>query len=154
MRLYLIQHGEAASKEVDPDRPLTDQGASDVQRLAVLLAKRGIGAARIVHSGKTRAKQTADALAAAAEPRVSPEAVDGLNPMDSVERMGMRIVEWTKDTMIAGHQPFLGKLAARLLCGDENAMSVGFVPGTAVCLERGQDGAWSLVWMLPPRLLA
>lgn len=153
MRLYLIQHGEATSKEINPDRPLSDRGASDVQRLAVSLAGRGIGAARIVHSGKTRAKQTADALAAAAEPRVAPEAVDGLSPTDSVERMGTRIVEWTKDTMIVGHEPFLGKLAARLLCGDENGVSVAFVPGTAACLERGDDGRWSLVWMLPPPLV-
>ncbi|NIR29285.1 MAG: phosphohistidine phosphatase SixA [Gammaproteobacteria bacterium] len=153
MRLYVIQHGEAASKEANPDRPLTDRGASDVQRLAVFLAKRGIGAARIVHSGKTRAKQTADIIAAAAEPGVTPEVVDGLNPTDSVERMGTRIVEWTKETMIVGHQPFLGKLVARLLCADENGASVAFLPGTAVCLERSDDGTWSLAWMLPPPLV-
>lgn len=152
MRLYLVQHGEATSKEVNPERPLTERGAGDVQRLAVFLARRGIGVARIVHSGKARAKQTADALAAAA-PRVTPEAIDGLDPSDSVERMGTRIVEWTKDTIIAGHQPFLGKLAARMLCGDETRLSVAFVPGSALCLERGSEGEWHLVWMLPPELV-
>ena len=33
MRLYLVQHGEAKSEEEDPDRPLTDRGASDVRRV-------------------------------------------------------------------------------------------------------------------------
>ena len=32
MRLYLVQHGEAKPEEEDPERPLTDRGASDVRR--------------------------------------------------------------------------------------------------------------------------
>jgi phosphohistidine phosphatase len=154
MLLYLVQHGEATSKEVDPERPLTDQGANDVQRLGVLLAKRGVGAARILHSGKTRTRQTADALAAVTEPRLKPETIDGLEPMAPPAPMATRLVEWTKDTVLVGHQPFLGRLAARLLCGREDGFVVDFVPGTAMCLKRDSDGVWSLIWMLPPGFVA
>jgi len=30
MRVYLVQHGEAVSKEENPDRPLSEKGAADV----------------------------------------------------------------------------------------------------------------------------
>ena len=33
MRLYLVQHGEAVAKEVDPDRPLSEHGREDIVRL-------------------------------------------------------------------------------------------------------------------------
>lgn len=30
MRIYLVQHGLAIPKEVDPERPLSEQGREDV----------------------------------------------------------------------------------------------------------------------------
>ena len=32
MRLYLMQHGKPVLEEVDPVRPLSDQGRSDVMK--------------------------------------------------------------------------------------------------------------------------
>jgi phosphohistidine phosphatase SixA len=39
MKLYLVQHGEAKTKEESPDRPLTDEGkdASEKKQPALLL---------------------------------------------------------------------------------------------------------------------
>ena len=34
MRLYLTQHGLAVPKDVDTDRPLSEQGREDVRHLA------------------------------------------------------------------------------------------------------------------------
>ena len=65
MKLYLAQHGEACPKDIDPDRPLTDQGREDIERLAAFLARAGIEVERVIDSGKLRAAQTADLLAAA-----------------------------------------------------------------------------------------
>jgi len=154
MKLYLVQHGEAVPKESNPDRPLTERGMADVQRLAVYLSERNVTASRAVHSGKTRARQTAEAVAAVIAPRASVEAVEGLEPTASAELMATRLVEWTRDTVVVGHQPFLGRLASRLLCGGENGFSVAFVPGSAVCLERDADGAWHLNWMLRPEFVS
>jgi len=39
MRIYLTQHGPAVPKDVDPDRPLNEQGREDVRRLADFLEK-------------------------------------------------------------------------------------------------------------------
>ena len=63
MKLYLAQHGEACPKEVDPERPLTDQGREDIERLTAFLGRAGIQVTRVIDSGKLRAAQTADLLA-------------------------------------------------------------------------------------------
>ena len=63
MRLYLAQHGEAKSETEDAERPLTSRGTEDVKRVAGMLRKLQIKLPKIVHSGKLRAKQTADILA-------------------------------------------------------------------------------------------
>ena len=34
MKLYLVQHAKAASKEVDPERSLTEQGLKDIHKAA------------------------------------------------------------------------------------------------------------------------
>ena len=41
MRVYLVQHGDAVPKEVDPDRPLSDTGRQDIERLAKFLNRIG-----------------------------------------------------------------------------------------------------------------
>jgi hypothetical protein len=56
MSLYLVQQGQATSEEEDPERPLTERGVVDVQRVARKAAESGIiTAVRVAHSGKTRA---------------------------------------------------------------------------------------------------
>jgi phosphohistidine phosphatase len=57
VRVYLVRHGEAKSEEEDPDRPLTDRGATEVRRVVgVAAGAGGVMVERIVHSGKTRAR--------------------------------------------------------------------------------------------------
>ena len=63
MKLYLVQHGEAHAKNVDPERPLTERGHGDVARLAAFLSRAGVRVERVIHSGKLRAEQTAGVLA-------------------------------------------------------------------------------------------
>jgi phosphohistidine phosphatase len=154
MRLYLVQHGLALPKDVDPNRPLSDQGLADVQHLADVLGRAGGHVARILHSGKTRAEQTAMTLGTALLLAGRPEAHGGLSPNDPVEPVAREIAAWDADTLIAGHLPFLGRLAALLIADDPNCPTLAFKPGSAACLERDADGHWTLVWMLRPELLA
>jgi len=60
LRVYLVRHGKAKSKEEDPERHLTERGAEEVRRVARFLAAAGIQVSKILHSGKTRARQTAE----------------------------------------------------------------------------------------------
>lgn len=70
------------SKEIDPDPPLSEQNRRDVERLAALLRTAGIQVDVILHSGKTRAAQTAALLAASMLPAGQPQARAGLGPTD------------------------------------------------------------------------
>jgi phosphohistidine phosphatase len=154
MRLFLVQHGEALAKEVDPERPLSEQGRSDVARIADFLKRAGIRVARVAHSGKTRAEQTAELLAAAVAPGSDTESRSGIDPMDPIEAVAEEAATWSQDAMLVGHLPFMGRLASRLLSQGARADAVAFRPGSVACLERGAEGNWTLAWMIRPELLA
>jgi len=153
MRLYLVQHGEAKSETEDAERPLTLRGTEDVKKVAGMLRKLQIKLPKIVHSGKLRAKQTADILAQGLNislPLVQVSPV--LNPNDDVRPWAERIQKEIDDLMLVGHLPFLDKLASTLLCGNENAKLVLFRYGAIVCLEQKEDKGWAVRWVLTPEM--
>jgi phosphohistidine phosphatase len=153
MRLYLVQHGEAVDKRVDPERPLSDRGVADVEGLAAFLARSGVRAERVMHSGKRRAEQTAQRLAAAVAPGVEAEENGLLGPDDNPAAFDWQSESWEGDALVVGHLPFMGRLVAHLVLEDERRPVAAFTPGTAVCLERGEDGHWQVLWMIRPELL-
>lgn len=152
MKLYLMQHGDAVSKDVDPERPLSETGRQDVERLTAFLSKTSFKPSRIIHSGKTRAKQTAELLAAQASPEAKIEASSGLSPKDEVKPVVRQAKNWTGDTLIVGHLPFMGRMVAYLVSGDADNEVVSYQPGSIVCVER-TDGNWKIAWMIRPELL-
>ncbi len=152
MKLYLVQHGEAVSKAENPERPLSEQGQSDIERLAAFLAG-DIQVSRVIHSGKERASQTAKILAAALSSGAGVEAVDGINPKDATGPFARDLSKISGDTLIVGHLPFMAKLTNRLVTGSENTTVAAFRPGTVVCLESVEKGNWQVQWMLRPELL-
>jgi phosphohistidine phosphatase len=153
MRLYLVQHGAALVREVDPARPLSEPGRQDVQSMADFLKAAGIRVERVWHSGKSRAEQTALLLAKAVLPRGKIEKVGGIGPDDDVAGFVSDADVWQQDILVVGHLPFLSRLVARLVAGDPDHEVVGFLPGSMVCLERCDVERWILLWMLRPDLL-
>jgi phosphohistidine phosphatase len=153
MRLYLVQHGEALSKQVDPERPLSELGRSDVGRVADFLKRAGIRVTRVVHSGKTRARQTAELLAAAVAHAGDAGSRSGIDPLDPVEPVAEEAASWSQDVMLVGHLPFMGRLASRLISPGGQLEAVAFQPGSVVCVEREAEGSWTLAWMIRPELL-
>jgi phosphohistidine phosphatase len=154
MRIYLTQHGLALPKDVDPQRPLSDQGREDVRRLAEYLRDAGVRVEQIWHSGKTRAEQTAALLADALLPNGRPEARPGLGPNDSVQPLASAIQTWSSDLMLVGHLPFLRHLADLLLTSEPDPSTLAFEPVSTACLERDAAGQWVLLWVLRPEQLA
>ena len=69
MALYLVQHGKSLSKEVDPQKGLSEQGSAEVKRIADAAKGYNVQVGSICHSGKTRARQTAEIFASALEPQ-------------------------------------------------------------------------------------
>ena len=153
MRIYLMQHGRPVSKKEDPDRPLSDQGRGDVERMADFLQKCGIRVKGVLHSGKTRARQTAEIMASGLNPGEEPQDKGGLSPLDDVNEMADQITEGEGDLLIAGHLPHLAKLTSLLIAGSESIPVVRFQQGGVVCLEKDEEGYWSVAWMLVPEII-
>jgi len=152
MKLYLVQHGEAAPKEVNPERPLTKKGRRDVSRMAKHLKKRGVRVIATWHSEKLRAIQTAQILGEAVSIEVVKQ--EGLAPNDPVDKWLEELNTRVKDVMIVSHLPFLGRLVSLLLGGDESSQIVAFKPGAVACLKREDAGdKWSLAWIKLPGLV-
>ena len=150
MKLYLVQHGQAVAKEVDPERPLSREGVEEVQRIGRHLAKSGVTLNRICHSGKARAHQTAELFADVLLVSGDVEAIAGINPNDSVTAFAQNIATHQSGTMIVGHLPFMAKLVTYLVTGNEEPVIVAYRPGSVVCLERDEKEPWQIAGMLRP----
>ena len=153
MRVYLVQHGLAKSKEEDPARPLTPAGREEVERVARAAAAAGVRPASILHSGKTRAQQTTEAFAAHLKPAQGVHTAEGLDPNDEPHRMRQRVAEADEPLMLVGHLPHLSRLAALLLADTPEREIVAFRNAGVVCLERRKD-RFAVRWILTPELVA
>ncbi len=120
--------------------------------MANLLARARVEVPSVVHSGKLRAKQTAEILVAQLNPDSTVQVKGGIGPNDPVEPVAKDISAQDADMMIVGHLPFMGKLAARLVAGDADHAVVSFVPGTVACIESVDEGEFSVAWMVRPNL--
>jgi phosphohistidine phosphatase len=110
--------------------------------------------ARRLHVGKRRAEQTAGILAEVLLREGQPQAHPGLGPTDPLEKVSPEIAFWSVDTLIVGHLPYLGRLAALLLVSDPDRPLLAFQPGSAACLEQNTEDQWVVAWMVRPELLA
>jgi phosphohistidine phosphatase len=152
MKLYLMQHGDALAKDIDPDRSLSETGLADVERVASFLTGR-IEISRVMHSGKTRARQTAEFFERLIVSEQPGEAISGIKPNDSVEAFAQQVENWNEDTLVVGHLPFMAKLVSWLVTGSADASIVSYRPGSIVCLETTEDGHWQVQWIIRPELL-
>jgi phosphohistidine phosphatase len=153
MLLYLVQHAEAKSKEEDPNRDLTAKGRSDIGNIGKYLEKLDLRISRIVHSGKARSLSTAAVLAASLKLAQGVAEADGLAPLDNPEIWAERVATLAEDMVLVGHLPHLARLAALLLCQDQEKSVINFRMGGVVCLSRSEAGQWGLEWILIPEVL-
>ena len=150
MRLFLVHHGDAVGSEVDPRRPLSEQGREHVVRLAAEAAARGAHPAVVWHSGKLRARQTAEAFWRACNALAPLSATRDLQPEDPPEWIRDRLRAETRDILIAGHYPHLPGLLT-LLTGTAEAHSY-FPQHGVVALETEDEGkTWKELWRLEVR---
>jgi phosphohistidine phosphatase len=152
--IYLIQHGEAKEENKGAERLLSAKGVRSIREMSFRFYLNNVRVDQILHSGKQRAKQTAEIIAEyiTSENYKTISDTDGLSPLDNPGIWDDRLKYLTSDLMLVGHMPHLGKLASLLLCGDIGRDIISFTPGCAVCLERLDLGNWILKWMLTPSM--
>jgi phosphohistidine phosphatase len=153
MKLYLVQHAKAASKEVNPERPLTEEGRQDIQKVATFIKSMNLSIDYIWHSTKKRAIQTAEVLAEVVKINEEQFERQGIGPNDDVQAIKNELAAAQQDTMIVSHMPFVSKLASLLLTGREFAGTVAFRQGGIVALNSSEENQWQIEWMVTPELL-
>jgi phosphohistidine phosphatase len=147
MQLFLVHHGDAVGPEVDPRRPLSPKGRTDVERLAAEAAAHGARPQVVWHSGKLRARQTAETFWRACNALAEFSATKDLQPDDPPRWIRDRLRAETRDLLIAGHFPHLPRLLALLVTGGE--AGVDFPLHGVVALVNQDEGAtWRELWRL------
>jgi phosphohistidine phosphatase len=147
--LFLVHHGDAVGPGEDPMRPLSDRGRVQVDMLAQKAAQHGAKPDVIWHSGKLRARQTAEAYWKHCNPLAIFSATRGLQPTDPTNWIADSIAGDTRHILLAGHFPHMPRLLARLMTGDPEANPVDFPLNGIVALED-VNGKWIERWRLRP----
>ena len=146
MRAYLVHHGEAVGPEVDLRRPLSAAGRSAAERVAAEAAARGARPAVVWHSGKLRAKQTAEIFWRTCNALADFAAVRDLQPGDPPDWMRDRLRHEPRDVLVAGHFPHLPGLL-ELMRGRTGGAEAGFPLHGIVALRTDDDGeSWTEEW--------
>lgn len=150
MTLYLVQHGKNLTKDVDPDKGLSEEGMEEVQRIASTAKHYGIAVETVAHSGKKRALQTAEIFADALGVRERVTAREDIGPLDDVAAFA-ETIDKSQQLMVVGHLPFLEKLAGYLVAGDPENRVFRFQNGGIVCVDPdAEKGGWCIRWSLMP----
>ncbi len=154
MKLYCVRHGEAESAHVDPDRPLTEMGKLDVEKMARYMGEVGLHIDYLMYSPKLRAVQTAEIFAKYLNATQVKQCQTLLDEMNEVEPLIEKLPAWHADTMLVGHFPFMHKLINALL---ERRVDTDPIfncpPGTVICLERYNQDHWIITWLLNPQFV-
>ena len=145
MHVFLVHHGDAVGPEIDPRRPLSPPGRAAVERLSAEAAAHGARPTVVWHSGKLRARQTAEAFWRACNALAEFSATKDLQPDDPPQRMRDRLLGETRDVLIAGHYPHLPNLLSLLVRG----APVPFPKNGVVALVTADGGeTWRELWRL------
>ncbi len=153
MYIYLVQHAEALSKDIDPSRGLSEKGMDDITRVSRYISGLDIDIQEILHSGKKRAYQTAQVLATHLKIEDNIKETDGLSPMDDPAIWFSKLNDLNKNVMLVGHMPHMAKLSALILCGPTDKKAIEFEMGCIVCLHRDDDQTWSIDWIVKPKII-
>jgi phosphohistidine phosphatase len=148
LRLWLVHHAEAVGPEFDTRRPLTSEGQAHAEALALEAASRGVKPEAVWHSGKLRARQTAQAFWRACNALAEFTAVPDLQPDDPPGRIHDRLRGETRAILIAGHFPHLPRLLSTLV-GSGLTTRESFPQHGIVELETTDNGeTWREIWRL------
>ena len=143
--IYLVHHAEAVDSDVDPQRPLSAGGRAHAIALARRAASRGVRPAAIWHSGKLRARQTADAFRAECNPSAEFAAIRGLQPTDPAEWIRDRLMGEARDVLLVGHFPSLPRILHLLVTGRTDGDAPFPLHGMVALDAEGEHWVWGWI---------
>jgi len=145
--IVLVHHGHALGRDVDPTQPLSGRGLAASQRLVVEVAARGVKPDVIWHSGKFRARQTAELFWHACNPGAAFSVARGLQPADPPHVIQDQLETGNREVLLVGHMPHLTRLLRTLCRQLHDGPSIEFPEHGCVALQR-QAGRWEELWRL------
>lgn len=145
--IVLTHHGRALRREVEPTQPLSVPGRVASQHLAAAAAAQGVRPDVIWHSGKFRARQTAELFWHACNPDAAIAVARGLQPTDPPGVMRTRLDNDDRSILLVGHLPHLARLL-RVLRGETPDGAIIDFPSHGCVALRQQGGQWQELWRL------
>jgi phosphohistidine phosphatase len=152
MALFLVQHGHSLPKDKDPKKGLSKEGITETKRIAEVAKGYNVHVSSITHSGKTRARQTAEIIESILKPEGGIKESTGLNPMDDVTAFADKI-DSTANRMLVGHLPFMERMTSYLITGSMGKPVFKFQNSGIVCLDKyPATPFWVIKWALVPNI--
>jgi phosphohistidine phosphatase len=157
-KIYFMQHGLAVDKAEDPERPLSETGIEQTEKIAKVLRSSGTSINCIFHSGKQRAAQTAEIMAAAMDLDTT-NMIEGLSPNDDITLLMKQLN--SNNALYVGHLPHLEHMVSQLVAGREEPAVASFQNSAVICLATSAEAnlqdrlnSWQIMWYLTPESLA
>lgn len=144
MKIILAHHANCFTVEQNPDRPLTDLGMAQADRIGRHLRAAGIEPRCILHSGRLWTRQTAERVAVAfGEPALARESSYPVFADSPLKPFLDDIAAANSDVVMTGHSEFLRRAGAVMTGGDEGRIVIEYKPGHGAmfCLE-GEGDNW------------
>lgn len=145
--LVLVHHAAALGPKEDPTQPLSLMGRAWADQTALDAAARGAKPSAIWHSGKLRARQTAESYWRACNPLAACRAERGLQPGDPPGWVADRLLAEGGALLVVGHMPHIARLLRLLVTGDAHAPGPDFPEHAAIALAR-IEGRWTERWRI------
>ncbi len=155
MELYFLRHGIAADAGPaglgDAGRPLTKEGIAKMQVGARGMRRLGLRLDALLSSPLVRAHETAAIVARelGLELQLSEKLAPGCDMAQLFVLLGEN--RGAERVMLVGHEPDFSSLIGALTGGSQVLMKKGGL--ARVDIERLEQGAGTLTWLLPPRVL-
>lgn len=145
--IYLLHHAAAVDPGVDPQQPLSPAGRAHAERLAADASARGVRPGTVWHSGKLRARQTAEVMWRACNPLAEFGAIRGLQPTDAPGEVERRLAGEARDVMLVGHLPNLRRILLALVGGSEDEAPPAF-PLHGLVTVAAEGDRWVEKWRM------
>ncbi len=156
MRLFFLRHGLADHPvwtKPDSERPLNADGIEKMERSAQLIKDLNLGVDAVVTSPLVRARQTAE-LAITHLSEVALHVDQRLAPGFDLDMLASLLTDFpdTGALLLVGHEPDFSEVIGDLTGGMRVVVKKGSL--ARIDLIGLDPPAGSLVWMIPPKLLA
>jgi phosphohistidine phosphatase len=154
MELYFLRHGIAAdqgpAEQGDAGRPLTKVGISKMQAGARGMRRLGLRLDSLLSSPLVRARETAAIVAheLGLELQLADELAPGCDMAQLFALLGEHRA--AERVMLVGHEPDFSSMIAALTGGQVQMKKGGLA---RVDIERLEQGAGTLTWLLAPRII-